>query len=369
MLDSSHNLSSGRHAPPRPGGVNSLGPHPTRGATCRALARAQNELRPSFQRLVAWVVLALVGAAAEACGRDAPPRAPVPEPMPAPAPAGPGRAAAVDASVTALRVEAPDASTGAEATAPKPARFGAAPSTTPGKILCGDAECALGSEVCCEDERSARAECVAKPAGDREACGAIEGAVEKHCDEKADCPGAETCCMTWACSGGCPPIARCSDAPCLHGPVEQCLPGGACSAGFVCVPGEGSRPGACVLEKPGVACGKQRCSGDAPICCWNEKKRAGSCARACADDRGEDVWALVCTSPRDCGGYPCANFVPVPAPFATCMGAYDVPDRSTVVFCERLADCPTMNLMGKPIACAPDPKFPGKAQTCRYASP
>lgn len=310
-------------------------------------------------RREAWGALVLCSLSVATCHREPPPRGrPVPAPEGEPA-APPVTLVAEDASLAAPA---------SDAAAPEQAPLGPAPSTTPGKILCGDRSCDLATEVCCESEVRGIAQCVGKPAKDQSACDQIaEGIFERHCDEKADCPGKQSCCLTWGCSGGCPPIAVCSDVPCLHGQVEQCLPGGACSPGFRCNASAGGRPGACVYEKAGVACGKQRCSGERPVCCWNAKKRAGECARSCGEEPDEDRWALQCTTPDDCGGYPCANATVTPLQFSTCMGDYDVPDRSSVVFCRKLADCPTMNMLGKPKACLPDPRFPGNAKTCRFA--
>jgi len=300
------------------------------------------------------------------CHRDSAPKEPAPVSAPlasedpvsprSPPPAPPD-AAPLDAAPGAAT---PDAGK-------KPA-FGAAPSATPGKIACGNAACDLGTQVCCEDDARGVAQCVGKPAKDQYACDKVADAItEKHCDEKADCPGQQTCCMTWGCSGGCPPVAVCSGFPCLHGQVEQCLPGGACSPGFRCVPGEGNRPGHCSYEKAGVACGKKRCSGDEPVCCWNAKKKSGECAKDCGEEPDEDRWALHCTSPDDCGGYPCANAAVSPLQFTACLGSYDVPDRSSVVFCRSIKDCPKMNMLGLPKACLPDASFPGKPKTCRFA--
>ena len=302
------------------------------------------------------------------CHRDPPPREPTePEPtIETAAPAAPATAPLTPLSDAVASAPAPDASDAADGT-PRP-KFGPAPSATPGKILCGDQKCTLGTEVCCEDEGRGIAQCVPKPAKDQYACDKLGEAIyERHCDEKADCPGKQSCCMTWGCSGGCPPVAVCSDVPCLHGHVEQCLPGGACSPGFRCSAGAGARPGSCVYEKAGVACGKVRCAGDKPVCCWNSKTRTGECARDCGEEPDEDRWALQCTTPDDCGGYPCANAVVSPLQFTTCLGAYDVPDRSTLVFCRSMKDCPTMNMLGKPKACVPEPMFPGKAKVCRFA--
>lgn len=328
-------------------------------------------LRESMQgvwsRRTSWAAISACGFLAATCHREPVPREPAP-PEPAPATAAPVPTVSV-VPVTDASPPVSDAG-GADAALADAQAFGPAPATTPGKILCGDRQCNLALEVCCENEVRGVAQCVPKPAKDQYACEKLDDAVyERHCDEKADCPGSQTCCMTWGCSGGCPPVAVCSDFPCLHGPVEQCLPGGACSSGFRCNAGDGNRPGYCVFEKAGVACGKQRCTGDKAVCCWNSKKRTGECARDCGEEPDEDRWALHCTTSDDCGGYPCANAMVTPLQFTTCLGAYDVPDRSSVVFCRNLADCPTMNMFGKPKACVADRRFPGNAKTCRFASP
>jgi hypothetical protein len=311
------------------------------------------------------LLLAPLAASGPACQRELPTREPAPPATSESAPPLVTPSAAPVAEVP-IADAAPDAVADASSDVSAVRAFGPAPSTTPGQILCGNERCDLKTQVCCENEARAIARCVPSPVKDQYACDNLEGATEKHCDEKADCPGSQSCCMTWGCSGGCPPVATCSDMPCWHGPEEQCLPGGSCSAGFVCRKSGSSRTGYCFYDKASVACGKQRCSGDKPVCCWNTKTKTGECAESCAEEENEDLWALSCTNPDDCGGYPCANFVPSPRAFTRCMGSYDVPDRSTVVFCRSIKDCPQMNMLGKPKACLADKSFPGKAKTCRY---
>lgn len=309
--------------------------------------------------------LALAAAVAWSCRSEPPPRRPARSPI-AEAPPGAAISGASPGVSPAGSGPAAPARTGDPA--PGAPAFGPAPSTTPGQIACGDRRCDLASEVCCEDETRGFAECVGKPTEGQYACDGAPGVpAERHCDEKSDCPGDQSCCVTWACTGGCPPVAVCSDVPCLHGQVEQCLPGGTCSPGFRCQAGDGQRPGTCVLAQPGVACGAVRCVGDRPVCCWNARTRSGECARECSEEPDEDRWALHCTTPEDCGGYPCANHTITPLQFSACVADYDVPDRSTLVFCRTLADCPAMNLLGAPLACAPDSRFPGRARTCRFA--
>jgi len=314
-----------------------------------------------------WLVVGVLTVWVASCHREPRPREPAPAPtaslsVPQPQPVvEPIDASASDAA-SLETVDAPDA-------APAKPKFGPAPSTTPGHILCGDQQCDLATEVCCEHEPAGIAQCMPKPPPDQEACGKVRGAAyEKHCDEKADCPGDQSCCLTWGCSGGCPPVAVCSKVPCLHGPVELCLPGGACSKGFHCVPGDGNRPGSCEFDRAGVTCGDTRCSGTTPICCWDTKARTGECVAQCndQDELNLDLWALRCTSPDDCGGYPCADFGSLPMRIGACFGAYDVPDRSQTVFCRTIRDCPTMNLQGKPKACRAAPAFPRGVKVCVY---
>jgi len=307
-------------------------------------------------------LLLLFGSAT--CQRELPSREPESE---APDAAATVEVRGAEPKLTPSVTTGSDAGEDAAADAAKKIAYGPVPPATPGQVLCGDARCDLATQVCCENEAQGVAQCVPKPKGDEDPCERVEGALyQRRCDEKADCPGAQACCTTWACSGGCPPVITCGDVPCLHGQVEQCLPGGTCSPGFRCVASRDSRLGSCVQERSGVACGKERCSGERPVCCWNTKTQRGSCAADCGEAPNEDLWALGCTSPDDCAGYPCANFVPAPVAFSRCSGAYDVPDRSTVVFCRRLEDCPVMNLMGKPKACLRDRSFPGNTKTCRY---
>lgn len=303
------------------------------------------------------------------CHRDPPAREP--EPRPTASVSVPVVATPVGASDASATDAAPIQDAGVPEAAAPAAKFGPAPPTTPGHVLCGDKQCDLAKEVCCEEESAGVAGCVPKPKSgpSTDVCASVKGALtEKHCDEKADCPGNQSCCMTWSCSGGCPPIWECTAVPCWHGPVEQCLPGGTCSPGFHCAISQYSRTGTCVFDKAGVTCGKTRCSGATPVCCWSTKTLTGACSSTCNDGEtpDDDVWALACTSPTDCGGYPCADFFPAPSHRSFCSGSYNVPDQSGTVFCRTIRDCPVMNMLGRPKACRADKAFPPGVKTCVY---
>lgn len=279
----------------------------------------------------------------------------------------------VTTGAPATRASAVVAAPSSSANAPAPATSGAAPlaAMTPGKIACGATDCDLGLEVCCGDGVHRPTACVPRLSNRELVCDALPGSLEENrCDEAADCPAGQGCCTTWACSGECPPVTECAAVPCLHGPVERCVAGGACRPGFSCVVTPGARVGTCVFEAARVACGRESCSGDGSVCCWDTETRTGSCQKSCGDEPREGLWSLTCLGPDDCGGYPCANRAESPFAFSTCMlGDYNVPDASSVIFCRSVADCPEHNFFGSPKACERDERFPASAKTCVYPEP
>jgi hypothetical protein len=235
------------------------------------------------------------------------------------------------------------------------------PSSTPGRILCGTTQCDLARERCCLSGSKGR--CVPIPENpEHYACQGEE--VERQCDEQQDCPGAQTCCRSWGCSGGCPEVDACASYPCGWGFEELCLPGSDCHGPFEC-----GADGVCSLKHPGVRCGSTRCAGDTPVCCYSSKTRSGHCvAEECpgGDEWDPESWQIRCTSPDDCGGYLCASLVPHPKNLLFCQGPYVVPDRAGAVTCRTLSDCPEMNLLGKPVGCAVARDLPAGTRLCQY---
>jgi hypothetical protein len=91
--------------------------------------------------------------------------------------------------------------------------------SNPGKVSCGASECTLGTQICCQSFNDAG--CIAQ--------GANCSAVEVECDETADCPDGQRCCLERSGSGSgrarcqkncnagrflCKTNAECGDAAC-----------------------------------------------------------------------------------------------------------------------------------------------------------
>src|SRR4029434_7194316 len=83
---------------------------------------------------------------------------------------------------------------------------------------------------------------------------------EMQCDDAADCPAGQRCCVQATAMQGSYQLSyQCSSTSCdLY---ESCIPGGVCARGFVCLEQEAELTGAkCVSAGVSVPCGGEVCS-------------------------------------------------------------------------------------------------------------
>jgi hypothetical protein len=236
---------------------------------------------------------------------------------------------------------------------------------------CGPSSCDYARDTCCESEpQRLKSGCVSKTAMPDPGAGQkghkCYGALANdwigiECLSSADCPEGVRCCAT----EGDPGLNHCANECEAH---EACVPTGprTCHAGSTCSPSAASRSGGvCLVESPGVQCGKQRCGGKTPACHYDRKTRRADCISVPADGAlPEDVplnegsALLHCASPSDCASERCCTSGPLP--ITVCSGMC----TSGIDVCSSLADCP--EFLGPPIACKADPDGPPFLKTCRY---
>jgi hypothetical protein len=175
---------------------------------------------------------------------------------------------------------------------------------TPGHVRCGTHQCDLRDSYCKNvgDVESISLGCAPKgPDFDPDD-------VVPHsllCDDASDCQAGEVCCQNPVPGGFV--VYACGKPPCSL--REACIEGGACQPGLTCEPSKDSPTGAlCVATDQGAQCGKDRCSGARPVCCWDETAGTGTCVpegEPCATNDNGKV-AYRCSSKADCAGYFCA---------------------------------------------------------------
>jgi hypothetical protein len=235
---------------------------------------------------------------------------------------------------------------------------------------CDVKSCNYREQTCCEAESDRHMTgCVSKK-GMSDNAHKCYGALEKdwigiECLTSADCSNNELCCA----SGFEVTFNHCAAECEIH---EACMPSlggtGGCRKGFNCEPvSEARSGGVCLFESPQTACGKLRCSGATPDCCYDLKKKSGRCT-APLPDRGqpesqcpyEHNAYLACTTPADCGGEHCCLAGPVID--TQCSGMC----MSGGWACGSLKDCP--DFIGPAIACEADPEYPPFLKTCKYRS-
>jgi len=233
------------------------------------------------------------------------------------------------------------------------------PSATPGKIYCVNALCDREREVCCEDKRSTRGECVARDGFS----GCPDDELRpKWCDEKADCDVDSVCCRDTGAR-----VTRCERGGCASDPDhEVCLPGGSCSQDRECVAKQHWNDyGLCLARKNRtIDCGGTPCD---KICCWNPNTKKTSCRETTCLVRGAPdsffAQGFGCTAQSDCPTGLCSSvFVESQV---KCRGL-GVLDRHTgVVPCRTVSDCPTQK-DAKPIGCTPRAPMPPWMKVCDY---
>ncbi|MBI5534431.1 MAG: SUMF1/EgtB/PvdO family nonheme iron enzyme [Deltaproteobacteria bacterium] len=234
---------------------------------------------------------------------------------------------------------------------------------TPGRIWCETTSCDATSQTCCRNADDGLGRCI--PRTERK-CG--DNDIISQCDEQADCGAGQVCCPWVGCSGGCPQERRCQAPPCDSGD-EVCLPGGTCQPGFRCTVTPGFAEASCTWTDVGASCGGTRCSGQKPVCCWDDKARKGTCSeRQCKKQES----AFGCTSPKDCGGSTCGqtqyygdpNLDPDHLGFACAPLSH----MTQAVLCSSMKDCPMHPPTGsKPKSCRHTADLPPGVKQCDYA--
>lgn len=208
----------------------------------------------------------------------------------------------------------------------------AEPIPTAGVVICGKQTCDLATSYCVVDSGC-------RPKGSDFDPDRVEPN-SMLCDDASDCQAGSVCCMQG--EGG-EVIMQCSAPPCSL--LEVCVPGGVCSTGRHCLRDETPGTGAsCQPAFPGAPCGKQRCGGDRPVCCWDRNANKGSCVashRDCpVDPNAEPNTGVIpyrCGSKADCAGYYCLGQT---FTGSRCMGG----GLFDYAMCETLADCPEREL-------------------------
>jgi hypothetical protein len=175
---------------------------------------------------------------------------------------------------------------------------------TPGRVRCAGQPCDLRDSFCSNEGNveSISLRCI--PKGSEFQPDRVVP-YSMLCDDASDCKAGEVCCQN-AIAGGYV-VYECGKPPCSL--RETCIEGGACRPGLTCQLSSDSPTGAtCVSAHKGAQCGKQRCSGPRPVCCWNAQASTGTCvgeSEPCATRDGSKA-AHRCSSRADCGGYFCA---------------------------------------------------------------
>lgn len=230
----------------------------------------------------------------------------------------------------------------------------------PDSFECGDTRCRSGLETCCANGREGTCLPLVNdaPVGEPgylktqwEYCDEVKFPLQAsfdrmaRCDESLDCEPNHVCCEQWLFSGSsgladCKPMLPSGETPCDFG--ETCIEGSPCRT-----PGTECVSGMCRRKLAERACGPERCSGDAPVCCSEPQGCAaeGACPR---DKR------LRCTSHADCvKGETCRVSGPGST---TCAKAVVHPDYTPYV-CKKDRDCPN-----------PCTSMPGTKAVCMEAS-
>ena len=85
-----------------------------------------------------------------------------------------------------------------------------------------------------------------------------------------------------------------------------------------------------------------------------------------ADPETIETIAFNCSSPADCGGYPCARGpMGYPYPVYGCSSHWATGDMGWTILCQNAADCPTYH--GRTFrGCKADSSLPGWAKSCAY---
>lgn len=204
-----------------------------------------------------------------------------------------------------------------------------------GFVECGPTRCDTRASACVR-LAGKPAKCVSKAERDGYARGGGMDDAVLDCDDDADCPSNQHCCAGQYWGGTGPHIHMCSQDRCDD--AIACIPATGCPPNLKCAPVGSSADTHCAPANAGTTCGKARCSGATPVCCWNSATNQGKCVAepgqtaACT---GDDDNRIRCRGRADCGGYDCCHYLARSTDCAsTCPGA------SIGVACLTMADCP-----------------------------
>ena len=292
---------------------------------------------------------------------------------------GPVESQPAQPSVPAIPIKAGDAAT---APTEEAGADGPASPRTPGRVQCGSgAVCDVATQVCCVDPPSGSGVCKRRPGAGAdvwEACRDTGKPAALACDDASDCGKGQACCVQDLASGDVSMHAyECADYPCNVS--EVCLPGGPCSRPELSCrdAGELFSGGTCELTEAKASCGSITCRGDTPVCCWEDKNNKGRCVadvESCLvlDEggfpSGHEV-ALACSTPDDCGGYPCAvNGMMNPMPLYHCASRWAAGDMGWAILCNTAADCPDYTPSKKLVGCEGNSDAPPWLKWCEYKS-
>ena len=229
-----------------------------------------------------------------------------------------GRSEAGPPSSIAVQSVPPAPSSPAAGQEPGPVRMA-------GVVICGEQTCDLATSYCV-----AGSGCRPKgPDFDPQRVGPNS----MLCDDASDCEAGSVCCMQGA--GGGEVVMECRVPPCHL--FELCVPGGACSEGRRCLQDGTDGTGAsCQPASPGAPCGKERCGGVRPVCCWEGNAGKGTCVASptdCPVDQNVGRAPYRCGSKADCAGYFCLGQT---FSGSQCIGG----GLFDYAMCETFADCP-----------------------------
>ncbi len=240
-------------------------------------------------------------------------------------------------------------------------------SSLPSSVRCGATECGGATPECClvvYGDGSQDASCVedsqmCQVDNDKGNALGVRGIRRLVCDDSDDCGAGKVCCYSQEELLG---DSMCADANPLHSPcqsLELCSEGHSCRASAaICRPGvDISGISACSGAKRQVACGKETCRGDAPLCCGTDRGGFRCSTDGTCDQDGEHpFW---CTHPDDCpGGQVCCMIWDGAGSPNTSVCVGRCAGRNYAVgLCERDAHCDEDASCVKDRS-APSPKLP-----------
>ncbi len=213
-------------------------------------------------------------------------------------------------------------------------------------VQCGDKRCSGATPQCClvaygdgtHDATCMEDAQMCQVDNDKANSRGMKGIRRLACDDSDDC-GAGVCCYSAQEVLG---DTMCADPNPHHSPcqeIEVCSLDHPCRAsGADCHPsGDVSGVWSCVGSRRQVACGKDTCRGEAPLCC-GDGRGGFRCANSQCAESQNPFW---CTHPADCpGGQVCCLFNDVSgAPSSSACVGHCAGRNFTVGVCENDSHC------------------------------